>query len=102
MAIHQQIFACDQEFADLFVKDVPAERRSAARRKVLADIARDGTGPEGPRREACAASVDKGPPPTPEQVKLFGSVLGDCRAKSDCKARAACLWPIVAALRARR
>jgi RNA polymerase sigma-70 factor (ECF subfamily) len=102
MEIHQQIFACDQEFADLFVKDVPAERRSAARRKVLADIARDGTGPEGPRREACAASVDKGPPPTPEQVKLFGSVLGDCRAKSDCKARAACLWPIVAALRARR
>jgi RNA polymerase sigma-70 factor (ECF subfamily) len=102
MEVHRQVYACDQAFADLFIKDVPAERQAAARSKVLAEIARKGSGPEAPRRQSCADTVDKSPPVSPARVQAFAAVLADCRSRADCHARAACLWPSVLALRQRR
>jgi hypothetical protein len=97
--IREQVFACDKEFADLFVATVPPGRQVAARSKVLQDIAVNGAGPLEPRRARCAARVDQGPPPTGERLTNLQRLLADCRAKSDCKERSTCLWPVVVMLR---
>jgi RNA polymerase sigma-70 factor (ECF subfamily) len=100
--IREQVFACDKEFADLFVQSVPPERQAAVRSKVLQDIALNGAGPLEPRRARCGARVDEGPPPTSERLTNLQRLLADCRAKPDCKERSTCLWPVVVMLRQTR
>jgi hypothetical protein len=84
------------------LEDVPAERRNAARGRVLAEIARNGAGPLEPRRKECAARVDQTSPTSEERVSTLWRRLHDCGAKTDCKQRTGCLWPIVVTIRERR
>jgi hypothetical protein len=99
--IREQVLACDKEFADLFVKDLPADRQSAARGKVLEEIAANGGGPLEPRRARCAERVDQQPPTTSDRLSALRRLLSDCRAKPDCQERSRCLWPVVTLLRQR-
>jgi hypothetical protein len=99
--MREKIFECDAEFADLFVKDAPPERKLALRGKALEEIAADGAGPLEPRRKKCGDVVAGAPVPTKEQLAGYEKTVRACYDKPDCKARAACLEPILKMLKPR-
>jgi RNA polymerase sigma factor (sigma-70 family) len=101
--LREKVFECDAAFAELFIKNAPAERKNALRGKVLEEIAADGAGPVEPRRKKCADMLSKRPmSASREQLAAFEQGLRACYAKTDCQARASCLWPIMERLNAGR
>ena len=103
VTLREKVFECDAAFAELFIKDAPPERRNALRGKALEEIANDGAGPIEPRRQKCAAVIDKSPAPTSkEQIAGFENAINGCWSKGDCKERADCLWPIMQRLKGKK
>lgn len=99
----EQAFACKEPFIDAMIdmrlratgKTVPPEQKTKMREKGLAELAEDGSGPLAPRRAKCESVVDgmseRGTNVEPGTLAR----LDQCYAKKDCKARVACMMPIL-------
>jgi hypothetical protein len=94
--MREKIFECKEEFADAFVDhhNPPANQRTAMRAKAIEEITNDGSGPIEPRRKACAESA-RGGRPGADKMQALKQGLATCAATADCKARVACLMPLI-------
>lgn len=95
--MRERIYECKDEFAEAFVAhhNAPAAQRPAMKQKALEEITSDGSGPLEPRRQACVATVQHGPPPPPDKVSAIEQGLARCTATPNCKARVECLMPLI-------
>jgi hypothetical protein len=95
--MREKIFECKEEFADAFVEhhNVPAAEKAATRAKAVEEITADGAGPLEPRRQACADTMKKGAHPPADKVAAMKQGLAKCAAEPNCKARVACLMPLI-------
>jgi hypothetical protein len=95
--IREKIFDCKEEFADAFVDhhNPPAGQRAAMRAKALEEITNDGSGPIEPRRKVCADMARAGQRLPADKMKTMKEGLATCAAMADCRARVACLMPLI-------
>jgi hypothetical protein len=94
--MREKIFECKEEFADAFVDhhNVPAAQKAAMKARALEEITGDGSGPLEPRRQACAETKKVAPIPA-DKLAAMKQGLATCAAAADCKARVACLMPLI-------
>jgi hypothetical protein len=94
--MREKIFECKEEFADAFVAhhNVPAAQKAAMKASALEEITGDGSGPVEPRRQACAETKKAAHPPA-DKLAAMKQGLATCAAAPDCKARVACLMPLI-------
>jgi RNA polymerase sigma factor (sigma-70 family) len=88
----ERMAACKEGFADHFAGKQPPERREAHRLRFIEMATEAGTGPIEPRRQKCAASVDK---VQPTMTAAAVSEVERCLAETDCQAMLACMKPIL-------
>jgi hypothetical protein len=95
--MRERIYECKEPFADAFVEhhNPPAAERAKMRAKALEEITNDGSGPIGPRRQACVDTVKGSKVPPPEKVRELKEGLARCAAEADCDKRVACLMPLI-------
>lgn len=88
----EKMAACKDEFAAHFSDKLPVERREVHRAKFMKQVLEAGTGPVEPRREKCAASIDRVQPVvTASEVTKARA----CFAEPDCKTVVACMKPMM-------
>jgi RNA polymerase sigma factor (sigma-70 family) len=81
---------CKEDYADLMVSRTPPERREAARKEWLQKLEEGGSGPLPPRREKCAAELDKGAQLASISTYAGREAIQACQKQTDCKAALAC------------
>jgi hypothetical protein len=86
---------CKQEYADLLVSRTPPDQRAAKREEWLKKIEEGGKGPLEPRKQKCAAELDKGTQLA--SISNYGDreAIRTCQKEADCNVALACAQKVM-------
>jgi hypothetical protein len=103
LEMHEKSYQCRDEFTEVMIDlhaassgtPIPPEQRATMRAHLLRSLEETATGPIERRRARCRDMVEKMGERHLKVAASKGQPLKACYAESDCKARVACMRPIL-------